>query len=75
MRLLLGTSNPGKVQEAAAALAGLALEFLTPPMLALTVQPEETGHTFAENALLKARAFHAFLITASAPKNPAGSGR
>lgn len=58
MKLLLGTSNPGKVQEAADALAGLALELLTPQMLALAMQPEETGSTYAENALIKARTFH-----------------
>lgn len=57
MKLLLGTSNPGKVQEAAEALEGLALELLTPRMLALAVQPEETGNTYAENALHKARTF------------------
>lgn len=57
MRILLGTSNPGKVQEASDALAGLALELLLPQTLALAVQPEETGSTYAENALLKARAF------------------
>lgn len=58
MRILLGTSNPGKVQEVADALGGLAVELVTPNRLGLAVQPEETGNTYAENALIKARAFH-----------------
>lgn len=59
MRILLGTSNPGKVQEVADALGGLAVELVTPNLLGLAVHPEETGNTYAENALIKARAFYA----------------
>lgn len=61
-RLVLATANPGKLAElnriltdghAGVALAGLA-EFPGAPDVA------ETGATFAENALLKARALAAF---------------
>ena len=55
MRLLLATSNLGKVQEMREALDGLGLEFLTLQDVPSIGQPEETGKTFAENAALKAR--------------------
>ncbi len=41
------------------ALGGLAVELVTPNLLGIAVHPEETGNTYAENALIKARAFHA----------------
>ncbi len=58
--LLIATSNPGKVKELAALLAELPCQVIgltdlpTPPAV-----PEETGATFAENALLKADYYHA----------------
>ena len=53
-RIVLATNNPGKVREFAAVLAGFALEIV--PQSAFNVpEVEETGLTFVENALLKAR--------------------
>lgn len=53
-RIVLATSNPGKVQEFAAVLAGFALDIV--PQSAFNVpEAEETGLTFVENAILKAR--------------------
>lgn len=58
--LLIATSNPGKVKELAALLAELPCQVIgladlpTPPAV-----PEETGASFAENALLKADYYHA----------------
>ena len=53
-RIVLATGNPGKVREFGAALAGLALEIV--PQSAFAVpEVEETGLSFIENALLKAR--------------------
>jgi XTP/dITP diphosphohydrolase len=57
--LLIATSNPGKVAEIASLLNGLNGRIIgfsdltqTPPIV------EETGSTFAENALLKAEYYH-----------------
>jgi XTP/dITP diphosphohydrolase len=55
MRLFFATQNPGKVRELRALCAGLPIElssFADRP----GSQVEETGTTFAENAVLKARA-------------------
>lgn len=57
--LLIATSNPGKVAEIAALLEGLGYRVIGLadfPQITPTV--EETGATFAENALLKADHFH-----------------
>lgn len=54
--LLLATQNPGKIAEAKALLARLRIEVVSLTDIGLTVpEPKETGETFAENALLKAR--------------------
>ncbi|MEO6727109.1 MAG: RdgB/HAM1 family non-canonical purine NTP pyrophosphatase [Blastocatellia bacterium] len=58
--LLIATSNPGKVIEIASLLQGLncrVIGFGDLPEAPPTV--EETGTTFAENALLKAEQYHA----------------
>ena len=53
-RIVLATNNSGKVREFNAVLAGFDLEIL--PQSAFGVpEVEEVGHTFVENALLKAR--------------------
>ena len=56
MRLVLATGNPGKVDELRPLLAasGLAIELATQRGLGIE-DAEETGTTFVENALLKAR--------------------
>jgi XTP/dITP diphosphohydrolase len=53
--LVLATHNPGKVREIAALLAPLGFSVKSAGELGLP-EPEETGSTFAENAILKARA-------------------
>lgn len=53
-RLLIATGNPGKRRELRALLDGLPFEIAGPEEYAL-VPPEETGATFLDNALLKAR--------------------
>jgi XTP/dITP diphosphohydrolase len=57
MKLLVGTNNAGKVRELSDALAGLGLEFMSLGEAGYggLPEPEETGTTFRENALLKAR--------------------
>ena len=56
MKFVLATHNPGKLKEMSAILAHLGVEVVTPKDLGLTVDVEETGTTFAENAMLKAKA-------------------
>lgn len=55
MRILLATHNRGKRREWQALLAGLPVELLLPDDLGLSGEVEETGETYLENALLKAR--------------------
>ena len=56
VRLLVATGNPGKVREYERLLAGLPVAVETLASLPGYVPPEETGETFAANAVLKASA-------------------
>ncbi len=56
MELLLATTNEGKIKELRKILGDEGLELLSLGDWAIEV--EETGETFAENALLKARTYH-----------------
>ena len=58
-RLLLATTSAGKQRELRALLGDLPLTLVTPADLGLTLVPEETGTTFAENAAIKAQAYYA----------------
>jgi XTP/dITP diphosphohydrolase len=59
MPLIIGTTNAGKIVEIREALFGLHLEILSPLDLHyIENSPIETGSTFAENALQKARFYH-----------------
>ena len=62
--LVIASHNSGKVREIADLLRPLGVAAVGAAALGL-VEPEETGHTFAENAALKARA------AAAAAKLPA----
>ncbi|HNT76289.1 MAG TPA: RdgB/HAM1 family non-canonical purine NTP pyrophosphatase [Anaerolineae bacterium] len=59
MQLLLATHNRGKRREWLPLLAGLDIELLLPDDLGLTDEIAETGTTYRENALIKARALAA----------------
>jgi len=54
MRLVLATQNPGKLKELQALLTPLAIEVLAQSQFT-DVAAEETGLSFVENAILKAR--------------------
>jgi XTP/dITP diphosphohydrolase len=56
-RLLVATNNQGKLSELAEILAELKDRLLTPADLGLTLEVAEAGHTYADNASLKAWAF------------------
>jgi XTP/dITP diphosphohydrolase len=57
--LLLATTNPGKVREFRDLLDGCGWEIVTPADAGLSLEVEETGASYAENARLMARAFAA----------------
>lgn len=57
MKLLLATNNKGKLRELQAILADLPLEILAPADIRLTLEVDEDGLTYAENAAKKAVAF------------------
>ena len=55
-KFVLASHNPGKIREMSAILSQFGVEVVTPKELGITVDVEETGTTFAENAMLKAKA-------------------
>jgi len=57
MRLLIATHNRGKLIEYQELLAGLSFDLVTLDDVSIRDDVEETGATFAENALLKAVAY------------------
>ena len=57
--LLLGTTSGGKIREFRQLLGGLPARLVTPPDLGLAFDVVEGDRSFAENAALKARAYHA----------------
>ncbi len=57
LKLLLGTRNRGKQEELLALLSNLHLEILTPQQMGISIEIEESGATYAENAGLKAVAY------------------
>ena len=56
MRFVLATHNPGKLREMGEMFRDLGVEVVSPSALGIPVDVEETGTTFLENALLKAKA-------------------
>src|SRR5438552_3466059 len=64
-QLLIATSNPGKLAEITALLAGLPCQVIGLAHLPPLPEVAETGESFTENALIKAEHYHALtgLIT------------
>lgn len=56
MKFVLATQNPKKLKEMKAILEELGVEIVLESDLGLKIEVEETGETFAENSLLKAKA-------------------
>ncbi len=54
MKLLIATTNPGKLREIQQLLAGIEFDLVTLADWPAVPPPEETGRTFAENARAKA---------------------
>jgi XTP/dITP diphosphohydrolase len=57
MKLLIATSNSGKREELTDLLKNLGCQIVTPQDIALDLDVDETGESYDENALIKARAF------------------
>ncbi|MFQ6058312.1 MAG: XTP/dITP diphosphatase [Anaerolineae bacterium] len=56
-KLLIATNNPGKLREYEELLADLPLALTRPGQEGIELEVEETGESFRENAVLKARAY------------------
>ena len=56
MRIIVATKNDNKVREIADVLSPLGFEVVSQTDAGIDVDVEETGDTFAKNALIKARA-------------------
>jgi XTP/dITP diphosphohydrolase len=56
-RLLIATNNPGKVREYEELLGDLPFEITFPGQEGLSLDVDESGATFQENARIKARAY------------------
>ncbi|MBQ8078925.1 MAG: non-canonical purine NTP pyrophosphatase, partial [Oscillospiraceae bacterium] len=56
MQVVMATNNENKLREAREILSPLGIEVLSQTEAGVHVDPEENGETFAEKALIKARA-------------------
>lgn len=56
MKFVLASKNPNKLKEMQEILSGLGVEVISEPEAGVDVEVEETGSTFEENAVLKAKA-------------------
>ena len=54
MKICAATGNAGKLRELRRILEAQGHEVVSQKELGITIEPEETGTTFAENALIKA---------------------
>jgi XTP/dITP diphosphohydrolase len=57
LKLLLASSNPGKLREMRALLGDLPMMLVTPQQIGVHLEVVEDGNTYAENASRKAQAF------------------
>jgi XTP/dITP diphosphohydrolase len=60
LKLLIATSNPGKIIEISALLSELPFELVFPKEMGIITTPEETGSTYKKNAVLKAQYYYKF---------------
>lgn len=57
-QLLIGTTNKGKLKEISEVLNTLPIELVTPDGLRMVGQPEETGNSYEENAIIKCNFYY-----------------
>ena len=55
MKVLIATTNKGKRKEFSSLLAGVNFQLVFPDEIGISLEVAETGSTYTENALLKAR--------------------
>jgi XTP/dITP diphosphohydrolase len=60
MEIVLATANPGKIAEIADIMSGLPVTFVTKDQMTPWPEIVESGDTYLENALIKARALVEF---------------
>jgi XTP/dITP diphosphohydrolase len=60
MKVLVATSNRGKISEISQILAGTGISILTPQEAGLKLEVEENGETFKANAVIKAQAWRRY---------------
>jgi len=56
MKFILATENPGKIKEMKEILTSMDIDVVTRTEFGIDIEVEETGTTFEENALIKAKA-------------------
>lgn len=56
MKFILASNNNKKLEEMSAILSGLGVSVISQAQAGINTEPEETGRTFEENALIKAEA-------------------
>ena len=56
-KLLIASSNPGKIVEITNLLDDIPIEIITPDQIALKISVDENGSSYTENACLKALAY------------------
>lgn len=59
MKLVIASNNAHKIAEISAVLSPLGYEILSQKQAGITLEPEESGTTFAQNAKIKAHAIRA----------------
>lgn len=57
-KLVMATNNANKLKEVSEILAPLGIEVISQKEAGADIEPEENGTTFAENAMIKAKAVH-----------------
>ena len=58
MELIVASNNAGKIREFRDILTPLGFQVMSQKERGIDLEPEETGTSFAENAILKAQAIH-----------------
>ncbi len=61
MKIVVATGNSGKIREIKEILSDIDTQIYSMKELGINSEPEETGKTFEENALIKARSLHSLL--------------
>lgn len=63
MKILIGTTNPSKINRFKSLLEGCNIDFYTLSDLGITSEPNEKGNTPEENAIIKAKYYGQFFDT------------